>query len=177
MIEIRYESTFEQQLEAMRANPSIFLAGPTVRGNQLHLQPSWRFEAVDILKAAGFNGAVIIPEFTDLKESDKGKEWIPRWEYQGLEGCDSILFWVPRTRELIGLTTNWELGYWMGRNYSKITYGRPDGAYRIDYLDNMWSHVKERESADSWLKTEPFNNLKDTCLAAIKYITHGTREL
>jgi hypothetical protein len=48
------------------------------------------------------------------------------------------MFWIPRTIELIGLTTNQELGYWMARDRNKIVYGRPDDAYRIEYQDIMW---------------------------------------
>ena len=67
----RYESTQEQVRETN--GPVIFLAGPTVRGNQQHLQPSWRFEAIDICKKLGFDGSLIVPEFTNIAESDKGR--------------------------------------------------------------------------------------------------------
>lgn len=131
----RYE---DNPLEVLNfVGPVIFLAGPTVRGNQPHLT-SWRFEAIDLFSKCEFNGALVVPEFTSRTESDKSKGWIPLWEYNGLKRADCILFWIPRTRELIGLTTNWELGFWMGKQPEKIVYGRPDDAYRIDYLDIMW---------------------------------------
>ena len=136
----RYEQSKE---EVNNINcPCIFLAGPTVRGNQPHLT-SWRFSAIDEFEKQGFDGALIIPEFVSKTESDKGKKWIPLWEYNGLKKADCILFWVPRTRELIGLTTNWELGYWMGKEPRKVVYGRPDDAYRIDYLDTMWEATRD----------------------------------
>ena len=59
---------------------SIFLAGPTVRGHQQHLGPSWRFDAINELEKLNFEGNVIVPEFSDPSESDKGKPWIPIWE-------------------------------------------------------------------------------------------------
>ncbi len=34
-------------------------------------------------------------------ESDKGKDWIPVWEFNGLKKADCILFWIPRTRDKI----------------------------------------------------------------------------
>jgi len=134
--EFRYEQ-HPQEVTSFNG-PAVFLAGPTVRGNQQHLQPSWRFEAIEEFNRQGFDGAVIIPEFVSKTESDKAKPWIPEWEYNGLKRADAILFWIPRTRELIGLTTNWELGYWMGKAPERVVYGRPDDAFRIDYLDIMW---------------------------------------
>jgi len=132
--EIRYEIP---QKEVDYSLPSIFLAGPTVRGNQPHLV-SWRFAAIEEFRKQNYSGNLIIPEFSNKQESDKGRKDIPLWEFEGLIKSDVIMFWIPRTKELIGLTTNHELGYWMGRDRDKIVYGRPNDAYRIDYLDIMW---------------------------------------
>src|SRR3954469_9614769 len=104
---LRYEDSLA---EITRLNESVvFLAGPTVRGNQLHLT-SWRPEAIAEFEKRDFGGTLILPEFSERTESDKGKLWIPRWEFAGLTGSDVVLFWVPRTKELIGLTTNHEHG-------------------------------------------------------------------
>jgi len=134
MNEIRYE-TFQKDVDYNL--PSVFLAGPTVRGNQTHLT-SWRPEAIEFFKANSFNGNLIIPEFSSPVESDQHRYDLPIWEFEGLRNSQAILFWIPRTRELIGLTTNHELGYWMGREREKVVYGRPNDAYRINYLDTMW---------------------------------------
>ena len=137
----RYEDSEESVRNANKnGKPSIFLAGPTVRGNQPHLT-SWRYDAIEIFKELNFNGSLIVPEFTSKTESDKGKNWVPMWEYNGLKSCDTILFWIPRTRELIGLTTNWEQGYWMGKNIAKCVYGRPDESFRNNYNDLMWKQI------------------------------------
>jgi nucleoside 2-deoxyribosyltransferase len=143
---------------------SIFLAGPTVRGNQPHLT-SWRFAAIEEFKNQGFDGTLIVPEFTSQTESDKGKDWIPLWEYNGLEKSDCIMFWIPRTRELIGLTTNWELGYWIGNEPEKIVYGRPDDAYRIRYLDIMWERTF---IARQQYVPEIYHTMESTIAAAIR---------
>lgn len=158
----RYEESEESVTSIKR--PSVFLAGPTVRGNQPHLT-SWRFEAIEEFKRQGFEGDLIIPEFTSKTESDKGKEWIPKWEYNGLKKADCILFWIPRTRELIALTTNMEFGYWQGREPQKMIYGRPDDAYRMGYLDVMWKAV-----ADEAKTYEPliYNTMSDTIAASIE---------
>ena len=132
--EIRYE-TFQKDINYCL--PSIFLAGPTVRGNQTHLT-SWRIEAIQIFKDLQFQGNLIVPEFSDKTESDEIRYDIPTWEFEALRKSNVIMFWIPRTRELIGLTTNFELGYWMARDREKIVYGRPRDAFRIQYIDIMW---------------------------------------
>jgi nucleoside 2-deoxyribosyltransferase len=134
----RYEDSEESVTNV--EGPTVFLAGPTVRGNQPHLT-SWRFEAIELFKEKKFVGSLFVPEFTDKTVSDKGKNWVPMWEFNGLKRADCILFWIPRTRELIGLTTNWEHGYWMGRALDKMVYGRPNDAFRIDYIDTMWNAI------------------------------------
>jgi len=164
MKEFRYEQS-EEEVRSFKG-PSIFLAGPTVRGNQTHLT-SWRFAAIDEFKKQGFDGALIIPEFTSKTESDKGKGWIPLWEYNGLKRADCIMFWIPRTRELIGLTTNWELGYWIGRDLRKVVYGRPDDAYRIDYLDIMWKAVIKEQNINQEIIAPIYNTLEETITHAI----------
>jgi len=148
------------------AQPSVFLAGPTVRGNQPYLT-SWRFEAIEEFKKNGFDGILVVPEFPDKTESDKGKRWIPEWEHTGLRLSTVIMFWVPRTRELIGLTTNHEIGYWMARDRNKIVYGRPDDAYRIEYNDLMFAiDCKERNSRMRPIHT----SLDATVQATIGYV-------
>ncbi len=157
----RYEDSPESVTKS-NGKPSIFLAGPTVRGNQPHLT-SWRFEAIEIFKKLEFNGSIILPEFTYKTESDKGKKWIPLWEFNGLKSCNVILFWIPRTKELIGLTTNWEHGYWAGKYMEKLIYGRPDDAYRIDYIDTMWEAIHQDEGRTFQI----YNTLEDTIKASI----------
>ena len=163
--EIRYETPEEEVSEL--DGRVIFLAGPTVRGYQTHLQPSWRFAAVEEFQNQNFDGSVIIPEFTSKTESDQYRYDLPLWEYAGLKRADCILFWVPRTRELIGLTTNWELGYWVGREVEKVVFGRPDDAYRINYSDIMWKKIHEEVCLDM----DICNTLEDTIKASIAVAT------
>jgi nucleoside 2-deoxyribosyltransferase len=146
------------------------LAGPTVRGNQQHLV-SWRFEAIKFLEQKGFDGNVIVPEFNNKEESDQYRYDIPVWEFNGLTNSDVILFWVPRTRELIGLTTNHEHGYWMARDRSKVVYGRPSDAYRITYLDIMWvEDAKARSNKISQFSCKIHTTLEKTVDAALEKI-------
>lgn len=163
-----YALRYDTPIDAVeRYSLSIFLAAPTVRGHQQYLQPSWRVAAADLFREKGFDGALIIPEFGDITESDKDRMDIPLWEYEGLKTADCIMFWVPRTRELIGLTTNFELGYWM-KDREKLVYGRPPHAYRTDYPDILWKKdYKERGIGDPTI----YNTLEDTIDAAIKVAT------
>ena len=170
MNEIRYETPIETV--DFQLNRSIFLAGPTVRGNQPHLK-SWRFEAVELLKKYQFGGNVIIPEFTNKEESDQFRYDIPQWEYYGLQHSHVIMFWIPRTRELIGLTTNHEHGYWMALNRDKVIYGRPNDAYRISYLDIMWVEDAKRRTRETgkYVPCPIYNTLDKTVRAALARFT------
>ena len=159
----RYENS---QSEINKYNgPVIFLAGPTVRGNQYDkLGPSWRLEAIQILESQGFTGSIVLPEFTDPHESDKGRRELPLWEHNGLTRADCILFWIPRTKEQWGLNTNSEHGFWLAKDPDKLVYGRPDGAYRIDYNDIMHERIYfERGEVRAIHKT-----LEKTCYDAIE---------
>jgi len=159
--EIRYET---KMADVDFNLPTVFLAGPTVRGNQQHLT-SWRPEAVELFRKKQFGGNLIIPEFTNKTESDKYRYDLPRWEFHGLRMSHTNMFWIPRTRELIGLTTNHEHGYWMAKNRSKVVYGRPDDAYRMMYLDIMWVE-------DALLTNEPcpiYKTLEKTDDATLKH--------
>jgi len=193
MKEIRYETPTS---EVDWTQPTIFLAGPTVRGNQPHLT-SWRFEAVELFKKKGFDGNLIIPEFVSKTESDKYRYDLPAWEYYGLSKSGVIMFWIPRTRELIGLTTNCEFGYWMARDRYKMVYGRPDDAYRMKYLDLMWEMTGKQSNGHHdiyldfmWEMTSKqfngrhdiYNTLGNTVDAAMKKLSfyinnHPTTEL
>lgn len=161
-MEIRYE-TFHKDVDYNL--PSIFLAGPTVRGNQPHLV-SWRIEAVQLFNKHKFEGNLITPEFSDKSESDQFRYDIPQWEFEGLIKSHVIMFWIPRTKELIGLTTNHEHGYWMARDREKMIYGRPNDAFRMSYLDIMWTEdYKNRYGKNSGAKI--YTTLEKTVKAAI----------
>lgn len=162
----RYEQSLQGLFEDSRS--IIFLAGPTVRGNQPHLT-SWRFAAIEEFERQGFNGILVIPEFTSKTESDKGKLWIPAWEFAGLCVSDVNLFWIPRTKELIGLTTNHEHGFWLARQPRKLVYGRPDDSYRNTYLDLMFDFDAQQEHRE---KDVIHNSLAATIAASIERANH-----
>jgi 8-oxo-dGTP pyrophosphatase MutT (NUDIX family) len=111
-------------------NKSIFLAGPSPRGSNTDWKDTWREQAVLRLKSLGFNGHVFIPlPFGDM-EYEEGV----LWEDHFLNIADQILFWVPRTEELPGFTTNVEFGEWM--DSGKVVLGFPEDAYKTRYLES-----------------------------------------
>ncbi len=84
------------------------------------------------------------------------------WEYSCLKKATTIVFWLPRTIELIGLTTNFELGFWIAKNQGKILYGRPDDAYRISYCDKMWNKISEENETNYPIYDSLENLLKNS---------------
>lgn len=110
------------------ANPAIFLAGPTLRGDDKTKYPDWRKEALDILEKFSFDGAVYIP--SPMKENFGDQV---DWEVYHLENADCILFWVPRDLKILpGFTTNIEFGEWL--RSGKIVLGCPLDAQKVRYL-------------------------------------------
>lgn len=165
--EVRYD-TLQKDIDYISV-PSIFLAGPTVRGHQTNLT-SWRFEAIEIFKENGFEGNLIIPEFDEPQNHCDSRTDLPLWEFESMRQADCIMFWIPRTKELIGLTTNYEIGYWTCRCRERVVYGRPDDAYRISYLDTMWNtDLKDRLCYHEFYpKSKIHNTLSETVKASIE---------
>jgi 8-oxo-dGTP pyrophosphatase MutT (NUDIX family) len=106
---------------------SIFLAGPTSRNNGDNIT-EWRKEVCNILKKRNYDGVVFIPEPYIKEDYDKQVAW----ENECLNMADCILFWVPRSIDLPGFTTNVEYGDWM--KSGKVVFGSPNGALKVRYL-------------------------------------------
>jgi hypothetical protein len=111
---------------------SIFLAGPTPRSEAV---PSWRPEALQILKKMGFRGQVIVPEPSDGKWVDDYSKQA-EWEWGGLRRAGVIVFWIPRDMDTLpGMTTNIEWGLW--GQHGKCVLGAPPDAPHMKYMDWM----------------------------------------
>lgn len=115
--------------------PSIFLAGPTPRSSNVK---SWRIEALSILKYIGFDGSVFVPEsdggvFPSVKYTDQID-----WEQNAIYDCTLPVFWIPRSNDLPGFTTNVEFGMMIHRNET-ILYGRPNNTPHTRYLDYIYN--------------------------------------
>jgi len=135
---------------------AIFLAGPTPRKSDV---VSWRPKAIEILKEAGFDGTVLIPERKDWSVQFDYTDQV-QWERIGLELASTILFWVPRHMEdMPALTTNIEFGYWVAKSPERVLYGRPNDAPNNRYLD--WLICQENKDA-----VVIYNDLKSLLLVA-----------
>lgn len=92
---------------------SIFLAGPSLRPGQEDMI-SWRKKALQILEMLQYDGIVFVPERPEEDWSKFDYIQIIDWETKCLNLADNILFYLNRNieKELLGLTTNDEWGYW-----------------------------------------------------------------
>lgn len=119
--------------EVIKGEKSIFLAGPTPRGENII---SWRTDACEILKQFGFDGVVYVPEYSTWKPKE---DYVDQamWERKALINATVILFWIPRKLpDMAAFTTNVEFGYWL--HSGKVIYGRPNDASKIKYLDWLY---------------------------------------
>ena len=119
--------------EVIKGKESIFLAGPTPRGENV---VSWRSEACQILEQIGFDGIVYVPEYSTWKPKE---DYVDQamWERIALTNATVILFWIPRKLpDMAAFTTNVEFGYWL--HSGKVIYGRPNDAAKVKYLDWLY---------------------------------------
>lgn len=142
-----------------RISSTIFLAGPTPRGPET---PSWRPEAVRLLREAGYAGTVLVPE-------DRNGEWRHSYDHQvewecRMRACaDLVVFWIPRDLETMpALTTNVEFGEDLLTG--RCLYGRPDEARKNRYLDSRWT---------SETGTAPHSDLKSLLSEAAALLKEG----
>ena len=122
--------------------PSLFLAGPTPRSSEV---PSWRPQALEVLRGLGFPGTVLVPERRDWSARFDYLDQV-EWEFKGLEAATVLVFWVPRRLpQLLGLTTNVEFGRYVASG--RCLYGRSDGAAHTRYLDWLCTKLTDKTPA------------------------------
>ena len=140
--------------EVIKNKKSIFLAGPTPRGENVE---SWRTKACQIIEHYGFDGIVYVPEYSSWKPKTDYVDQA-QWERDALANSSVIAFWIPRfLPDMPAFTTNVEFGYWL--HTGKVLYGRPDEAKKIKYLD--WLYKTD-------MNIEPFNNLEDLLINSVE---------
>lgn len=112
---------------------SIFLAGPTGRGGT---KGYWRERAISQIKEweaeIGTDLNIFVPEH----RGEASPEWTysrqVSWEEKNLKRASVIMFWIPRTENLPGFTTNIEFGEYL--HSGKIVVGAPLDALKMDYI-------------------------------------------
>ncbi len=120
--------------------PSIFLAGPTPRSRDVQ---SWRPKALELLEKMNFDGTVLVPEHRNWDYQFDYMNQV-EWEWEGLENCSAIVFWVPRElKTMPAFTTNVEFGSYV--RSGRAFYGRPDGSPKNSYLDWLYEKVTKRK--------------------------------
>ncbi len=123
---------------------SVFLAGPTLRND--FFKNSWRSEAAEIFKEKGFDGTLYIPEsetgdYEAIGLDDKG---FPEWEWERLEECNIIMFWIPRDLETLpGFTTNVEFGRYITLCPENVVLGFPKEAPKNSYLKLLYERYND----------------------------------
>jgi len=117
----------------------IFLAGPSLRPEQKGT--SWRPDAIQRIKQLKINPTIYVPEFKPIlvpnyRQGEAPENWTyekqVEWEVKCLFLAQTILFWIPRSFETPGFTTNIEFGEWL--HSDKIVIGWPKHADRMDYI-------------------------------------------
>ena len=125
----------DQKIPKRLGIKSMFLLGPTPRDL---VTPSWRIEALEILKKLKYDGTVLVPERRVRKANISYDDQV-EWEDEAMNRALYNVFWIPRNLTTMpAFTTNVEFGRLY--KYSNTLYGRPADAPKNRYLD--WLYAK-----------------------------------
>lgn len=155
-----------------KSKGSVFLYGPTSRDGIPEYM--WRKDAIFFLRRYGFSGTIFVPEYRgqsflsdpdSLEHDFTDSRTIYKWERDAGQAAEFKLFWIPRnTEQLLGLTTNREIGQWMGRAEkddsinNNLFIGWPSNASKMGSLQ-----YELQESKVGYLQGEYFASLKVLC--------------
>ena len=151
----------DRKLGCYTCFPSVFLAGPTPRSSEVK---SWRPEAIEEFRSAGYDGKIIIPEPRD------GSTWPDyddnfEWEIEGLTRSHIIMFWIPRCMKTMpALTTNVEFGYCIGLGRTIVLGSPPECP---DYRKNRYLEMLCKEESNWSADKSVHKTLKDTVQGVI----------
>lgn len=146
--------------ELTNLKDAIFLAGPCPR-DENDFEHDWRREAVEIFKKHGFTGDIINPTNPDYGDNYTHQ---CHWEYKGFCCAAVILFWVPRSKNFPGFTTNVEFGEWMHSH--RTVLGFPEGAMHTSYLKAKYTEFGR----------EVCYTLEDTVLEALRLLREDYKQ-
>lgn len=141
---------------------AIFLAGPCPRGND---EWDWRNDAFDYLNKKDFDGVVITPTNKFYDEDNKDELATQTyWEHEAMCKSSAIVFWIDRSEEHPGYTTNIEFGEWFENPRAII--GMPTKAIKNNYLKERCKIIGKKY----------YSTLEATLDAALKSIGFGSSD-
>ena len=126
---------YAQEKSSEKFSRSIFLAGPSPRGNNEY---DWRKQARILLHRLGFDGILYIPLPRDevFQQEDFDHAAQIDWELEHLEKARVIVFWIPRDLSTLpGFTTNVEFGRFSRSGHTVLGY--PEDAPKMRYLHHI----------------------------------------
>jgi hypothetical protein len=141
-------------------NNILFLAGPIPRNEN---SKCWRDKAIKIIKkelkneiykSLDFKLDVLTPviDFKAVDEQTLYKQ--VEWEKEAMNIAHNIVFWIPRKiPEMIGMSTQFELGYWYSKNYKKISVGIPSDADKVRYLKEFMNDIPIHDDLGKLIKS------------------------
>ena len=142
---------------------SCFLAGPTPVREDVK---SWRKDAIKFFEKYNFKGTLYVPEFRDKSYyDDKIGLCEIKWDQSALESASAVMFWIPRSRNMLGLSTNVEFGFLISKG--NMIYGRPSSAFKCLFLDYLYEEKLNRK---------PSETLEETVVKVIEYLKDGSYE-
>ena len=105
--------------------PEVFLADPTAPDES----PQWREDALDMLRAAGFPGVAIVPQFERL-DFRSGREKHPTqdligWEVSNIDSSDVLLIWMSEPESMIGTEFGIAIERYRNGDGPKLVVGMP----------------------------------------------------
>lgn len=120
---------------------SIFLVGPTPRSEAV---PSWRPDALEILRDLKFDGTVFVPEDEGWgrfnHDGYKDQVW---WEIEALGMAAAVAIWLDRRLpDMPAFTTNTEVGLLLAFKPERLVLGVPEGAQKTSYQRELASDVQ-----------------------------------
>jgi len=153
----------------LTSGPSIFLAGPTPRSNDVQ---GWRQGALEILSTAGYAGHVFVPQDENWGWCGDYKRQV-EWEWEALGRSTRVLFWVPRNLTTMpAFTTNVEFGFMAAACPDRVVLGFPEGAAKVRYLASIANGLPTFAAAlglrPTVAKIPVFHALKTALLHKIK---------
>lgn len=109
----------------------IFLAGPSPRMDKIYeYDCQWRQYVIQRFRELGYKGDLIDPinrkfDQTNLVEQVK-------WQRDAMMKSSLVFFWIPRSEQHPGFTTNVQFGTWLTNK--SILLGCPKDSIKNDYL-------------------------------------------